>query len=300
MSDGQDRYEMLQKALADVRQQRNLTQAGVAERLSKPQSFVSKYESGERNLDVVEFLEVCEVLAVDPDSILDSLNPGNKPQTVFARWGITPTQLTALVDANPSLRGIILGYITEQKAHEAISANPGIQDLGKDDDHDRKKKGDRRIRYKDKVFIVEVKSLQTHTVKQLGPDKWSGAAQCDASDRRKVRFKDGSEAETTLLLFGEFHVLAVGCFGFGNRWRFAYAKNADLPASNFKKYTAAQQKELIASMVKIPWPPEPPFTQDLPALLDELLTQEPEVEIEEKEEPVIHEEVVLQIKQKAT
>ena len=37
----------------------------MAERLKRPQSFVSKYETGERRLDVVEFLEVAEALAAN-------------------------------------------------------------------------------------------------------------------------------------------------------------------------------------------------------------------------------------------
>ncbi|MCC7293488.1 MAG: helix-turn-helix transcriptional regulator [Phycisphaerales bacterium] len=41
-----------------------MTQVQLAEALSRPQSFVSKYERGERRLDVVEFLEVCEALGV--------------------------------------------------------------------------------------------------------------------------------------------------------------------------------------------------------------------------------------------
>jgi transcriptional regulator with XRE-family HTH domain len=38
----------------------------VARRLGKPQSYVSKYESGERRLDVVEFMDVAHALEIDP------------------------------------------------------------------------------------------------------------------------------------------------------------------------------------------------------------------------------------------
>ena len=41
---------------------KNLTQADVAKILGYPQSYVSKYESGERRLDFVETVLVCEVL----------------------------------------------------------------------------------------------------------------------------------------------------------------------------------------------------------------------------------------------
>lgn len=67
------RYERLRRALADARLEQGLTQFDVASRLSKPQSYVSKYETGERRLDVVEFLEVCEAMTIDADSILSKL-----------------------------------------------------------------------------------------------------------------------------------------------------------------------------------------------------------------------------------
>jgi len=41
-----------------------LRQSDVAERLEEPQSFVSKYESGERALDFVEVVEVCDALGI--------------------------------------------------------------------------------------------------------------------------------------------------------------------------------------------------------------------------------------------
>jgi len=39
-----------------------MSQAEVAEKLSVPQSYVSKYETGERRLDLVETLEVLNAL----------------------------------------------------------------------------------------------------------------------------------------------------------------------------------------------------------------------------------------------
>jgi transcriptional regulator with XRE-family HTH domain len=67
------RYDTFQKALVDARQKTGLTQQEIAFRLGKPQSFVSKYESGERRLDVIEFLEICQALNIKPQSILKKL-----------------------------------------------------------------------------------------------------------------------------------------------------------------------------------------------------------------------------------
>lgn len=72
-----NKYESLQKALVEARQSKGLTQTEIATRLGKPQSFVSKYESGERRLDVVEFLEVCHALSIKPNSILNKIDTDN-------------------------------------------------------------------------------------------------------------------------------------------------------------------------------------------------------------------------------
>jgi transcriptional regulator with XRE-family HTH domain len=51
--------------LRELRVKAGLTQVEVANYLSRPQSFVSKYETGERRLDLVELGEVCDALGVD-------------------------------------------------------------------------------------------------------------------------------------------------------------------------------------------------------------------------------------------
>lgn len=71
------RYDQLHRALIEARQSRLLTQLEVASRLGKPQSYISKYESGERRLDVIEFLQVCSALNIKPISILRRLDPND-------------------------------------------------------------------------------------------------------------------------------------------------------------------------------------------------------------------------------
>jgi transcriptional regulator with XRE-family HTH domain len=56
--------EQLQALLRQVRTEADLTQTDVAQRLRQPQSFVSKYESGERRLDILELREVCRVIGI--------------------------------------------------------------------------------------------------------------------------------------------------------------------------------------------------------------------------------------------
>ena len=51
--------------LRQVREEAGLRQIDVANRLNQPQSFVSKYESGERRLDLLELELVCEACDTD-------------------------------------------------------------------------------------------------------------------------------------------------------------------------------------------------------------------------------------------
>jgi transcriptional regulator with XRE-family HTH domain len=54
----------LLQSLRQIRHEAELTQEDLAERLGRPQSFVSKYETGERRLDVLELYEVCTACGI--------------------------------------------------------------------------------------------------------------------------------------------------------------------------------------------------------------------------------------------
>jgi transcriptional regulator with XRE-family HTH domain len=79
-------YERLCELLVEARQKAGLTQAQLANRLKRPQSYVSKYERGERRLDVVEFLEVLETLGADVNAFLSEFRAApQRPRTRTAR-----------------------------------------------------------------------------------------------------------------------------------------------------------------------------------------------------------------------
>lgn len=54
-------YQQFLKTLKAARLDAGLTQADVAKKLKKPQSYVSKCESGERRVDVVELRQFAEL-----------------------------------------------------------------------------------------------------------------------------------------------------------------------------------------------------------------------------------------------
>ena len=64
---------MISMILRDIRLNASITQRELAEKLCKPQSFISKYESGERRVDVEEFVDICRALEVDPSDVIKAL-----------------------------------------------------------------------------------------------------------------------------------------------------------------------------------------------------------------------------------
>jgi transcriptional regulator with XRE-family HTH domain len=63
-------YEAAIQAIVRLRHERGLSQRDVAERLGKPRSFVSKIESRERRLDIVEFVALARALQAEPTGLL--------------------------------------------------------------------------------------------------------------------------------------------------------------------------------------------------------------------------------------
>jgi transcriptional regulator with XRE-family HTH domain len=59
--------------LTAARRKAGLTQQQVAGRLRKPQSFVAKYETGERRVDVIEFVAIARILGSDAAGMLRTL-----------------------------------------------------------------------------------------------------------------------------------------------------------------------------------------------------------------------------------
>ena len=62
----------LRRILIAARNDKDLTQAQLADRLGRTQSFVSAYERG-RGIEVVELIQIAEALGLDPKAVLDEL-----------------------------------------------------------------------------------------------------------------------------------------------------------------------------------------------------------------------------------
>jgi len=66
--------KILRQILKRARKSAELTQQEVAVLLGKPQSFVAKYENGERQLYVLELMKVLSALNQRPDAFIMELS----------------------------------------------------------------------------------------------------------------------------------------------------------------------------------------------------------------------------------
>lgn len=65
-----DEYQRVIAALKQARKAQGITQMQLAEALGRPQSFIAKIESGERRLDVVEFVHLARLVGLAVEDIL--------------------------------------------------------------------------------------------------------------------------------------------------------------------------------------------------------------------------------------
>src|SRR5688572_12050446 len=67
----EERYRRLLDKLVAARKAANLSQVDLAQALGRKQPFVSRYETGERRLDVVEFTDIAATLKLDPAALVE-------------------------------------------------------------------------------------------------------------------------------------------------------------------------------------------------------------------------------------
>lgn len=66
-------HKAVGRILAGARKRQGLTQVDLAQRLGKPQSFVSAFEAGQRRVDVLELLRIAQALGVAPRTLFEEI-----------------------------------------------------------------------------------------------------------------------------------------------------------------------------------------------------------------------------------
>ena len=67
------RHKAIAQKLTQLRKDRGWLQIDVAQRLHRPQTYVSKVESGHRRVDILELLDLLKALEADPHAFVDEV-----------------------------------------------------------------------------------------------------------------------------------------------------------------------------------------------------------------------------------
>jgi hypothetical protein len=187
-------------------------------------------------------------------------------------WGLSADDFEFIIAENAHVYSPFSGFVAEYNLKRMHLSDPEIMDLSRPSGYNKDEKGDFSFTYRGQPIRLEVKSLDGPRVNDLGGDRWEGTFQCNASDARKVTLPNGHTVATNCIVAGGWDVLAVNLYSFGGSWRFAFARQQDLPRAS-DKYAAKDRAYLLASSMKIALPLAAPYTENLPALLDAIVKE---------------------------
>jgi len=204
----------------------------------------------------------------------DALKAVKANITEPSRW-VNPDYLIQVMRENPSLRGFTYGYVSEDEFVRWLERS-GIEshEHYKPGEHDRKaSKSDRTLSYGGEVHRIQLKSMQTHSLRDA-PEaarekgiQFVATVQNDASDSRDIALPNGSQVHTTCYASGDYEVLAVSIQPFVGEWDYAFKRNDDLRRTTDKRYREEDRQYLLATTENITWPLTDGWTRDLWSLL---------------------------------
>jgi transcriptional regulator with XRE-family HTH domain len=67
------RHKRMMAALVEIREKAGVSQRELARRLDRAHSYVGRIETGDRRLDLPEFIEWCELLGADPVEVFQRI-----------------------------------------------------------------------------------------------------------------------------------------------------------------------------------------------------------------------------------
>lgn len=139
-------------------------------------------------------------------------------------------QLRYMIDTNPSCRGLLTGYVAEQRLINELRKIPEISSIEKIKDHS-KRKGDLLVKYLDKSFSIEVRCMDSNSLslrEMLLQGGISGKVSLGGSD--SVILPDGTKS--SCVKRGGFDILAVCTITVTDTWDFYFIHNKYLPISD--------------------------------------------------------------------
>jgi hypothetical protein len=200
-------------------------------------------------------------------------------------WKLDPEEFNRIIHQNSNALSAIYGYVAEERLREMfLEEDDRVENIRSPEDQDSTDKGDWAFDWRGEPMKIEVKSLQTHTIKRVdstqttfdGGDEqaieWeAGFHLKGTSDQRKVEY-NGETFDTTLMNVADTDVdiMAVNLYRIEDEWRFAFLRVEDLPRSK-GNYPEGLREQLARSQIKLTIPLQDPFTDDLYGLMDEVL-----------------------------
>jgi hypothetical protein len=201
-------------------------------------------------------------------------------------WKLDPEEFNRIIDKNSNALSAIYGYVAEERLREAfLEDDERVTNLRSPADQDSADKGDWAFDWKGEPMKIEVKSLQTHTIKEVDTDQQT----LTDSDEEPIRYKagfhlkgtsdqrtithEGEEYNTTLMNIEDTDVdiMAVNLYKIKDEWDFAFLKVDDLPRSKGSSYPDSLRQKLARSQIKLTIPLQDPYTKDLYGLMDGII-----------------------------
>lgn len=172
------------------------------------------------------------------------------------------------------------GYNSEYVLEKKVHAVPGVTDVFKPGDNNLQVKGDLVATYKNVPLSIEVKNVRRkyndpsrrpRVVQNLLETYWVGTFCTRSSRSRKIKFSDGSEAQTYNVLRGRYDIIAVNVFQMTKKQEFVYCLEKNLPSTKHGNthLTPLQCDETLQSEIHVRWPPVEPWTDDLGSILEQ-------------------------------
>lgn len=142
------------------------------------------------------------------------------------------SDIQALMEENPSLRGYVQGYLAELMLKRQLLQEGIVAKIDKIPDRDSQK-GDLLVEYKGQLITIEVKSLATASVKEdVLNDTWEGFVLVKNTDKKEIEVEGIGTICATNLVKGQFDILAVCCFAVTGQWDFVFIENRFLPEAD--------------------------------------------------------------------
>ncbi len=210
------------------------------------------------------------------------------PPDYWNDWELSPEEFNRIIHKNSNALSAIYGYVAEERLRELyLEDDERVDNLRSPEDQDATDKGDWAFTWRGEPMKIEVKSLQTHTIKEVEstnsssegsesnePTRYRAGFHLKGSSDQRIEQYEGEEYRTTLMNVedSDIDIMAVNLYKLRDEWDFAFLRVEDLPRSK-GNYPEGLRRQLARSQIKLTVPLQEPFTDDLYQLMDQVVEE---------------------------